>query len=135
MDELRQASAVLASHTPAGACDERCGCLRSPLPDEAVGPAIAIACSLGQGEIGDRLAAWRSALADVRSREPLERGLRLRLGAQTSLSTIADLIVAEQRCCPFFTFALTVDATGAALEVCAPDGAIAAVEELVGGAA
>jgi hypothetical protein len=48
------------------------------------------------------------------------------------LGQLARLIGAEQRCCAFFTFTLTVDATGIALEVRAPELAADMVTGLFG---
>ncbi len=48
------------------------------------------------------------------------------------LPELARLVAAEQRCCAFFAFAITVDARGMALEVRAPEGAGAVIASLFG---
>jgi hypothetical protein len=45
---------------------------------------------------------------------------------------VARLTAAEQACCRFFTFAITVDERGIGLEVRAPDGAEDLVASLFG---
>lgn len=45
---------------------------------------------------------------------------------------IARLVQAEQACCPFFAFAITVDQRGVGLEVTAPTDALPVVDELFG---
>jgi hypothetical protein len=82
---------------------------------------IDIACTLeGSGAVADRLADWRSLLGYVTQREPVDDGLRLVLADDAPVGRIAELAAAEQACCAFFAFALTVDDRGTALEVRAP---------------
>jgi len=42
------------------------------------------------------------------------------------------LAAAEQDCCQFFTFAITIDSRGVALEVRAPDDALPVLHTLFG---
>jgi hypothetical protein len=51
------------------------------------------------------------------------------------LDEVARLVAAEQACCAFFAFAITVDDRGPALEVQAPDDATEIVTALFGAAA
>lgn len=44
----------------------------------------------------------------------------MELSDRTQLPVLAALVEAEQTCCPFFSFAITVDQRGLALEVTAP---------------
>jgi hypothetical protein len=53
-------------------------------------------------------------------------------GGDAPLADVARLAAAEQDCCRFFSFALTVDERGVALEVRAPDDALSLVEALFG---
>ncbi|MBW3548210.1 MAG: hypothetical protein KY452_08790, partial [Actinobacteria bacterium] len=69
---------------------------------------------------------------DVRHRRPVEGGVRLELAPGAPVGTIAQLAAAEQSCCRFFAFALTVDERGPALEVTAPSGAADVVASLFG---
>ncbi len=97
------------------------------------GPEISqppIACSLSSADVPERLADWKSALGSVLSRQPIPGGLRLALAPAVSLAHLVDLVVAEQQCCPFFCFAITVDARGPALEVTAPPQAQELVSSL-----
>jgi hypothetical protein len=92
----------------------------------------AIACSFAAGEMPARMTDWQAALDDVRTRAPLDGGLRLELAPGADLGRLARLITAEQQCCPFLAFAPTVDDRGRELEVGAPAVAQELVASLVG---
>lgn len=91
-----------------------------------------IACTLGAEDVPARIAEWREVLSHVQSRDAISGGLRLLLSDSAPVSRIAELTVAEQQCCAFFSFALTVDGRGVALEVTAPGDGEAVVAELFG---
>ncbi len=96
-------------------------------------PDQPIACTLEAEAMPDRLADWKTALAPARSRVRAGDGtVRLEFNEDIQLAPLAELVAAEQRCCAFFSFAITVDARGIALEVRAPDGAEEIVESLFG---
>ena len=124
--QLQRAAAALSQHTPDGPCDDDCGCTKP-----AIGVAPPIDCTLDAADMPARLADWQAALASAVSRESIDNGVRLTFPPGTSLGALADLIIAEQECCMFFRFAITVDARGAALEVTAPPEAIDLVHTLV----
>jgi hypothetical protein len=69
--------------------------------------------------------AWGELTAHVTARTPIDGGIRMQLDAGTPLGDLAALMAAEQSCCAFFAFALTVDGRGVALEVRAPAQALA----------
>jgi MerR family transcriptional regulator, copper efflux regulator len=71
-------------------------------------------------------------LSGVVARTAIEDGVRLRFGPDTDAAEVARLAAAEQDCCRFFRFALSIDAHGLALEVCAPAEAIDIVTALFG---
>ena len=88
---------------------------------------------LSLGRIRDLLGVWdggmcRSLLADADAdREELRGGgVTVRLPA-VHAARLAELVVAEQECCPFLGFGLTFDGSHVALTVRAPEG----VEPLV----
>jgi hypothetical protein len=58
--------------------------------------------------------------------------LRIEFGHDVDLGELARLVAAEQHCCAFLSFAVTVDDRGAALEVRAPEAAAGIVAELFG---
>lgn len=91
-----------------------------------------MACTLDEAALGGRLGEWRAALQHVTARAAIDDGMRLTLDSGAPLAELARLIEAEQRCCAFFAFALTVDARGMALEVRAPAEAAGVVAELFG---
>lgn len=57
----------------------------------------------------------------------------LQLCREAPLGPIAELAAAEQSCCSFFAFALTIDGRGAALKVRAPAEGLVLVDALFGG--
>jgi hypothetical protein len=58
--------------------------------------------------------------------------VRLEFDAGMAVEDLVRLVAAEQQCCAFFSFTITVDADGVALEVQAPDGATDMVTALFG---
>jgi MerR family copper efflux transcriptional regulator len=122
--DLERILDTLGRHTPDGPCDADCGCVGDPSP--------VVACTLAPAELPGRLQDWHDLATHVASREPVEGGLRLLLDATTPLDRLAVLMQAEQGCCAFFAFALTVDGRGAALEVRAPAEGMAMVDALFG---
>ncbi|MDQ3470579.1 MAG: hypothetical protein M3487_12550 [Actinomycetota bacterium] len=91
-----------------------------------------IACTLQPDALDDRRAEWASVLAGAGARTTLPDGrLRIELpGADAG--ALGRVVAAEQHCCAFFAFTITIDARGIALEVGAPEGAKAVVAELFG---
>jgi hypothetical protein len=79
-----------------------------------------------------RLAEWRSLLAHVERREWIDGGIRSVFAASVPIDELMRLVAAEQECCQFFRFAITVDTRGVALEVAAPDDALSIVESMFG---
>ena len=142
--ELRRVAAALGTHTPAGPCDDTCGCTT----DEPTGvahrvvlgrrhddeDAPALACTLSAHEVGDRLAQWEAAVADAAGRESNDGGTRPRFRRDVDIAAIAALVAAEQDCCRFFTFTLAVGVDSVLLDVCGPADAQPVIDSLVGAA-
>lgn len=107
----------------------------------SAGVPIPVACTLKPSEMPDRLAQWQSVVARSTGRLRIDGGfgdepdagcgLRLDLPADTDVAALAQLVAAEQTCCAFFAFAITVDHRGLGLEVRAPADAIAALDGLL----
>jgi MerR family copper efflux transcriptional regulator len=138
--QLQRARLGLDHNTPDGPCDDTCGCATDPTETVAValthGPSTAsIACTLDGGEMPNRMAEWQAVLARVSDRTTVPGGVRLEFAPDVPLGEVARLAAAEHHCCRFFSFAITVDERGAALEVRAPDDALPIVEALFGAAA
>ena len=112
--DLERILTGLGAHTPEGPCDDGCGCVSEP-----------VACTLEAAELPGRLDEWGDVMAHVTGRTPLAGGIRFHLDAATPLGRLAELIRAEQACCSFFEFALTVDRRGPALEVRGPAQSLA----------
>ena len=72
-------------------------------------------------------------LANVRARVATPHGsLRIEFDGDVDLGELVRLVAAEQQCCSFFAFALTIDARGIALEIGAPDEATVIVGAVFG---
>ena len=95
----------------------------------------AIACTLSAGSMKGRIDEWRALLDHVEHREPIDGGVRCVFAPAVPPAELMRLVAAEQDCCQFFQFAITVDARGIAMEVQAPHHAQAIVESMFGVAA
>lgn len=142
--QLQQAARRLGAHTPDGPCDDDCGCTTDTDGSETTSmpvllsakpvarDEIPIDCTLGAGEMQGRIADWQEALREVTWREPIEGGVRVHLPRTTPIARLASLIDAEQTCCQFFTFTLSIGIDAVTLDVAGPDGAEEVVYALVG---
>jgi MerR family transcriptional regulator, copper efflux regulator len=136
--ELRATASQLAGEPVDGPCDDGCACLHDhrgtltvALGSKPAEPAIA--CTLGAGEMRHRLAEWDRLLGQAVRRLALPSGgVRVEFDRTVDVGELARLVVAEQACCAFFRFAVTVDGRGVALEVDAPADALDLVVELFG---
>ena len=79
-----------------------------------------------------RLDDWKALLAHVDRREAIDGGVRSVFASSLSIDELARLVTAEQDCCQFFRFAITVDTRGVALEVRAPGEAMPIIESIFG---
>jgi DNA-binding transcriptional MerR regulator len=144
--DLQRAAAALRGPTASGACDGACGCTSDPpqadRPRPAgvplAGPASTAAsspvvCTLEADRVGGRMDAWREALAPALGRERVPGGVRVLLPRETDLPALTRLAEAEQRCCAWMTFAITVAARGVALEVTGPPEGERAIAAVLGG--
>jgi DNA-binding transcriptional MerR regulator len=141
--ELQQAATTLELHRPDGPCDERCGCVTDPTVDAppqpvslvskpTTGEPVPIACTLESASMRGRLDDWRALLAHGVVRQQIDDGVRVTFGPATPLDGLIRLTAAEQDCCQFFRFAITVDSRGVALEVRSPPEAVGIVHSLFG---
>jgi DNA-binding transcriptional MerR regulator len=145
--ELQQAAAALERHRPDGACDGDCGCVRGPDDARSVAATVhaisltakpaaigepPIACTLSAGSMEGRIAEWQSLLSHVERQEPIDGGVRFVFAGTVPIGELTRLVAAEQECCQFFRFAITVDTRGVALEVRAPEEALSMVESMFG---
>jgi len=138
--ELQQAAAALERHRPEGACDAECGCVSQPdawadvclTTKPKSGAEAAIACTLPAGSMTGRIADWQSLLGHVERRESIEGGVRSVFAPSVPADELIRLVAAEQDCCPFFRFVITVDTRGLALEVRAPEDVRPIVESMFG---
>lgn len=99
------------------------------LTGKPVGPLIA--CTLDAGDLPARLADWRRLLDSARSRTQVATAaIRVDFEPDVDLAEITRLVAAEQACCAFFSFTVTIDAAGVSVEVSAPDEAAEIVTDL-----
>jgi hypothetical protein len=101
---------------------------------DVAGEAVPVACSLGAAALQGRVDEWRALLEHVVQRDAMRDGLRLAFAPSTPTDVLTRLVIAEQECCQFFAFAITVDARGIGLEVRAPAEGQPLVEALFGAA-
>jgi MerR family copper efflux transcriptional regulator len=143
-----QATAASLARTPAdGPCDDSCGCMNLADPTDGPGAValiakpesapgdVPIACSLGAGDMSARISQWQDVLRHTVERAPIDGGVRLVLGADAPVEEVVRLAGAEHDCCRFFSFAITIDGRGLALEVTAPPDAQDMVTAVFGNAA
>lgn len=140
--QLQTAAAQLAGPAVDGPCDESCACAAGSGPDRVAaklaskpdGPPIA--CTLDVEAMPDRLADWKSILGHASARQRTADGaLRVEFASDVLLSELTRLVAAEQSCCAFLSFAITVDQRGIGLEVGGPEGAEELVTAMFGSAA
>lgn len=117
--DLDDAAVALARHRPTGPCDERCGCTGSV----GHGDDVAIGCTLDAAALGDRVAEWLALVGEPGSpsaaaRVTIPGGVRVQFD-DVDLAELTRLMQAEQACCGFMSFALTIDRRGVGLEVTA----------------
>ena len=148
--QLLEASTALAGHRPDGPCDESCGCstvsadtasatsvrfTSKPIAPSTGEAGIAVACTATAQSATKALQEWADLLAsphDSIVRSAIANGIRVQFGSAVDIRELARLTVAEQDCCRFFSFAITVDRRGIGLEVVAPDDALPIVYSLFG---
>ncbi len=145
--QLRTAAAHLSATEPIdGPCSDDCACLSQPStgtvapvvlgPKPMLAAEVPIACTLSAGGMVEREQEWNDLLAHVSDRTTAPDGaLRLAFDDTTPLDELMRLVVAEQHCCAFFAFTITIDSRGAALDVRAPEGAEPMITALFGEAA
>ena len=93
-----------------------------------------VACSLGSESLSGRLDEWQTLLRHAVERREIDDGVRVEFDRAVPAAELMRLVAAEQDCCQFLRFAITVDARGVALEVRGPSDARAIVESLFGAA-
>lgn len=150
--QLQRAAANLGGQPVDGACGPACACVGDTTDtrdttDAAIesvpivlGDRVdpVIVCTLPSDEMPARVEDWERIVGHVVAREQLppgETGVRLVLDETVPLDELTRLVVAEQGCCAFFAFAVTVDHRGTALEVRAPGDAADLVASVFGVAA
>lgn len=89
-----------------------------------------MACSLGIGQ-QDRIAQWHEALADA-PLHPVAGGVRVDLPI-AALGEVSALAVAEQECCPFFSFDIALNGPRFTLTITAPPEGMPMLDELIPG--
>ena len=79
------------------------------------------------------IADWQAVLGSASERSATaDRRLRISSRLATWTSPNSNSIEAEQQCCTFFSFALTIDQCGIVVEVYVPEGAAEIVDTVFG---
>jgi hypothetical protein len=99
-------------------------------PAEADG--VAVACSLDAGQYDERATRWRRLLGSAPRERTATGGITVHLPADQA-AAVAELVVEEQQCCPFFTFQLAFLGATVALTTDASVQAQPLVDALLGG--
>lgn len=130
--QLQVAASQLSSEPVDGPCSDGCACATdtsttastaAPVPVRTKPGGPPIACTMEPAATPDRVRNWQIILDQARSRSTATDGsLRIELDAAVDLGDLLRLVVAEQHCCAFFSFAITVDQRGVALQVEVPPG-------------
>ncbi|RDI44467.1 MerR family transcriptional regulator [Nocardia mexicana] len=116
-----------------GPCDDECGLgAGGPVAAGETWRSAPLACSLDNDAAADRTEQWHRAIEGA-ERAPIPNGLRLTVAADRA-SSLAALAAAEQRCCPFFGFALHFDGPLVHLDIRAPEAAATMLAEIFGAA-
>jgi DNA-binding transcriptional MerR regulator len=140
--QLQSAAARLASPSRPGACDDGCACStahaaggpstlrltdgvpRTALPvttPAATPPAPPLECTLDTGAMRGRIGDWQAVLARGTGRCPIPGGSAITFETDPELAAdLGRLIAAENACCGFFDFTLSVTGDGMRFEVRAP---------------
>jgi DNA-binding transcriptional MerR regulator len=117
------AAAQPAAAQPAAA-QSAAGSVRSRAVSIEITRPAPIACTLGAGQVGGRVAEWNAVLARALDRTRIPGGVALSFAPDPgTTSELARLAAAEHACCTFFDFTLAVTGAGVRLEVRAPSEA------------
>jgi DNA-binding transcriptional MerR regulator len=126
--DLERVAAGLDRHTPDGPCDDGCGCRADP----SSATPVPIACTLAPDVLDDRVGRWREVVAGAVAVDAVAGGHRLRFEERIDVAALVELVAAEQQCCAFLTFRITLRPGGVELEVLGPSAARPVIDTLVG---
>ena len=139
--QLQAAAEQLSGEPVDGPCGDDCACVTAAAAPSRTAAAMlgakpvdrTLACTLEAGAVPERLADWERLLGHAKARVATpDGGLRVEFDADIDIGDLARLVGAEQHCCQFFAFAITVDHRGTGLEVRAPEAAAGIVADLFG---
>ena len=147
--DLESTSMALSVLPLDGPCDDSCGCMAvtpgnrpangmtgialSTKPADPGEPEIA--CSLDGATMAERVQDWEALIGKAANRHRIDGGVRLEFDETTAVEEIGGLAAAEQECCQFLSFAITIDGRCVGLEITGPADAAGIVDELFGGSA
>ena len=94
-------------------------------------PNPPVTCTLTTTDYDQRAAQWRDVLRGTRAEWTADSAVRTTLPLDR-LRTLAELVAADSRCCPFLTFHLTITADGIRLDTTAPTQARPLLPHLFG---
>ena len=140
VERLHGVAGQLAGEKVDTPCGEACICVECAerAPEARSGARVPgtpndLACTLNPTAVPDRLAEWHSIAALGSPPQTIGDGARrIEFADPSVMADLSRLVAAEQACCSFLAFAITVDERGTALEVRGPAGAAELVETLFG---
>lgn len=125
--QLSQAQVELTGRAPAGRCGAGCGCASA-----SVRTPVALECTLDSAGQQTRQSEWAKVVAHATARQPVADGVALRFPADAGLAgRLAELALAEQACCAFLAFTMSIAGDGLRLIVTAPEAGAEVVHTLV----
>jgi DNA-binding transcriptional MerR regulator len=147
--QLQTVAARLEGTAAAGPCGDDCPCLSTaspdasrlvtlgrPLPHNEHSVTTPVACSLEPDAVPGRVNDWRRTVARATSRTVIDGGVALHFPADPDVAgELARLAAAEQQCCAFFDFRITIAGPAIVFEVRAPADAHDVVTAMFGAAA
>ena len=95
------------------------------------GDMLSAACTLGPGDMRDRLADWAALRDRAVGVRPTQEGAILTLEPDEALDAVAQLVALESQCCGFYRFDLRVSGATRELEIRAGPSGRPAVEALL----
>jgi DNA-binding transcriptional MerR regulator len=124
--QLRHVAATLDGRPPDGPCDHDCGCMTA-----SAEPTPPIACTLEITDVPQRVADWRGVRRAAVAREVTPTGVRLVFDRGVDVGRLATLAAAEQDCCGFLHFDLSLFPQQVVLEVRGTEEARPTIEALL----
>ena len=90
-----------------------------------------LSCSLDAGDIEQRLGEWRQVTSAAIGVSSVSSGKRFHFTRETDVGAIANLAAAEQTCCTFFEFNISITSDEVTLDITGPGPAQELIDSFV----